>query len=233
MLRVAVLRFPGINCEEESLRAVQRVGADARYVWHRDATLGGADVVVIPGGFSYGDYLRAGAIARFSPVMAAVRTHAEAGGAVLGICNGFQILCEAQLLPGALMRNHRLRYVSRPVACIVEQTATPFTGSYASGQHLQLPIAHGDGRFVADTDTLRMLEAEGRVVLRYASDVDNPNGAMDNIAGIMNAGGNVVGIMPHPERAADPLLGNTDGAGFFTSMADWYSIRQPAAPLHP
>ena len=233
MLRVAVLRFPGINCEEESLRAVQRVGADARYVWHRDATLGGADVVVIPGGFSYGDYLRAGAIARFSPVMAAVRTHAEAGGAVLGICNGFQILCEAQLLPGALMRNHRLRYVSRPVACIVEQTATPFTGSYASGQHLQLPIAHGDGRFVADTDTLRMLEAEGRVVLRYASDADNPNGAMDNIAGIMNAGGNVVGIMPHPERAADPLLGNTDGAGFFTSMADWYSIRQPAAPLHP
>ncbi len=233
MLRVAVLRFPGINCEEESLRAVQRVGADARYVWHRDATLGGADVVVIPGGFSYGDYLRAGAIARFSPVMAAVRAHAEAGGAVLGICNGFQILCEAQLLPGALMRNHRLRYVSRPVACIVEQTATPFTGSYTSGQHLQLPIAHGDGRFVADTDTLRMLEAEGRVVLRYASDADNPNGAMDNIAGIMNAGGNVVGIMPHPERAADPLLGNTDGAGFFTSMADWYSMRQPAAPLHP
>jgi phosphoribosylformylglycinamidine synthase len=233
MLRVAVLRFPGINCEEESLRAVQRVGADARYVWHRDGSLGGADVVVIPGGFSYGDYLRAGAIARFSPVMAAVRAHAEAGGAVLGICNGFQILCEAQLLPGALMRNHRLRYVSRPVACIVEQTATPFTGSYASGQHLQLPIAHGDGRFVADTDTLRMLEAEGRVVLRYASDADNPNGAMDNIAGIMNAGGNVVGIMPHPERAADPLLGNTDGAGFFTSMADWYSIRQPAAPLHP
>jgi len=233
MLRVAVLRFPGINCEEETLRAAERAGADARYVWHRDTTLGGADVVLMPGGFSYGDYLRAGAIARFSPVMAAVRAHAEAGGAVLGICNGFQILCEAQLLPGALMRNHRLRYVSRPVACIIEQTATPFTGHYASGQRVELPIAHGDGRFVADTDTLRMLEAEGRVVLRYASDADNPNGAMDNIAGLMNAGGNVVGIMPHPERAADPLLGNTDGAGFFTSMADWHAMRRPAARLHP
>ncbi|HET8763174.1 MAG TPA: phosphoribosylformylglycinamidine synthase subunit PurQ [Gemmatimonadales bacterium] len=229
MLRVGVLRFPGINCEEETLRAAERIGADARYIWHRDTTLGGADVVLIPGGFSYGDYLRAGAIARFSPVMAAVRDHAAAGGPVLGICNGFQILCEAQLLPGALMRNHRLRYVSRPVRCLVEQTATPFTSAFIQGQALELPIAHGDGRYVADTDTLRMLEAEGRVVLRYASDADNPNGAMSNIAGIMNPSGNVVGIMPHPERAAEPLVGNTDGAGFFTSIADWYALHQPVS----
>lgn len=129
------------------------------------------------------------------------------------------------------MRNHRLRYLSRPVRCIVEQTSTPFTSSYVHGQGIELPIAHGDGRYVADTDTLRMLEAEGRVVLRYASDADNPNGAMSNIAGIMNAGGTVVGIMPHPERAADALVGNTDGAGFFTSIADWYALRQPVS--HP
>ncbi|HEX6990624.1 MAG TPA: phosphoribosylformylglycinamidine synthase subunit PurQ [Gemmatimonadales bacterium] len=230
MLRIGVLRFPGINCEEETLRAAGRTGAEAHYIWHRDPTLGGADVVVIPGGFSYGDYLRAGAIARFSPVMAAVQDHAAAGGPVLGICNGFQILCEARLLPGALMRNHRLRYLSRPVRCIVEQTSTPFTSAYVHGQAIELPIAHGEGRYVADTDTLRMLEAEGRVVLRYASDADNPNGAMSNIAGIMNAGGNVVGIMPHPERAADPLVGNTDGAGFFTSIADWHALRQPVSP---
>jgi phosphoribosylformylglycinamidine synthase len=231
MLRIGVLRFPGINCEEETLRAAERIGARAHYIWHRDETLGGADVVIIPGGFSYGDYLRAGAIARFSPVMAAVQEHAAAGGPVLGICNGFQILCEAHLLPGALMRNHRLRYLSRPVRCIVEQTSTPFTSSYVHGQAIELPIAHGDGRYVADTDTLRMLEAEGRVVLRYFSDADNPNGAMSNIAGIMNAGGTVVGIMPHPERAADALVGNTDGAGFFTSIADWHALRQPVS--HP
>jgi phosphoribosylformylglycinamidine synthase len=230
MLSIGVLRFPGINCEEETLRAAERVGAEAHHVWHRDTSLGGADVVVIPGGFSYGDYLRAGAIARFSPVMAAVRDHAAAGGPVLGICNGFQILCEAHLLPGALLRNHRLRYVSRPVRCIVEQTGTAFTSAYVHGQAIELPIAHGDGRYVADTDTLRMLEAEGRVVLRYASDADNPNGAMSNIAGIMNAGGTVVGIMPHPERATDPLVGSTDGAGFFISIADWYALRQPVSP---
>jgi phosphoribosylformylglycinamidine synthase len=233
MLRVAVLRFPGINCEDETLRAAQRAGAEAYYVWHGDSDLGGADAVLVPGGFSYGDYLRAGAIARFSPVMTAVRQHAEAGGAVLGICNGFQILCEAHLLPGGLMRNSRLRFVSRPVACIVEQPATPFTNQFAAGQRLMLPVAHGEGRFVADADTLRMLEAEARVVLRYASGDENPNGAMANIAGIMNAGGNVVGIMPHPERAADPLLGATDGAGFFTSMGDWHAHREPALRTHP
>jgi phosphoribosylformylglycinamidine synthase len=230
MQRVAVVRFPGSNCDEDTLRAAARVGADAYYVWHRDADLRGADVVLIPGGFSYGDYLRCGAIARFSPVMNAVREHAEAGGAVLGICNGFQILCEAHLLPGALLRNARLTFVSKPVLVSVEQTGTPFTSAYERGALLRLPVAHGDGRYVADPDTLAELEAEGRVVLRYARDEDaNPNGSMHDIAGIVNAAGNVVGIMPHPERAAEPLLGNEDGAGFFTSMAAWAG---PAAATH-
>jgi phosphoribosylformylglycinamidine synthase len=230
MQRVAVVRFPGSNCDEDTLRAAARVGADAYYVWHRDADLRGADVVLIPGGFSYGDYLRSGAIARFSPVMNAVREHAEAGGAVLGICNGFQILCEAHLLPGALLRNARLTFVSKPVLVSVEQTGTPFTSAYERGALLRLPVAHGDGRYVADPDTLAELEAEGRVVLRYARDEDaNPNGSMHDIAGIVNAAGNVVGIMPHPERAAEPLLGNEDGAGFFTSLAAWAG---PAAATH-
>ena len=230
MQRVAVVRFPGSNCDEDTLRAAARVGADAYYVWHRDADLRGADVVLIPGGFSYGDYLRSGAIARFSPVMNAVRDHAEEGGAVLGICNGFQILCEAHLLPGALLRNARLTFVSKPVLVTVEQTATPFTSAYLRGDLLRLPVAHGDGRYVADPETLVELEAEGRVVLRYARDEDaNPNGSMHDIAGIANGAGNVVGIMPHPERAAEPLLGNEDGAGFFTSMAAWAG---PAAATH-
>ena len=230
MQRVAVVRFPGSNCDEDTLRAAARVGADAYYVWHRDADLRGADVVLIPGGFSYGDYLRSGAIARFSPVMNAVREHAEQGGAVLGICNGFQILCEAHLLPGALLRNARLTFVSKPVLVSVERTGTPFTSAYRRDALLRLPVAHGDGRYVADPETLAELEAEGRVVLRYARDEDaNPNGSMHDIAGIVNAAGNVVGIMPHPERAAEPLLGNEDGAGFFTSMAAWAG---PAAATH-
>jgi phosphoribosylformylglycinamidine synthase I len=230
MQRVAVVRFPGSNCDEDTLRAAARVGADAYYVWHRDADLRGADAVLIPGGFSYGDYLRSGAIARFSPVMNAVREHAEEGGAVLGICNGFQILCEAHLLPGALLRNARLTFVSKPVLVSVEQTGTPFTSAYQRGDLLRLPVAHGDGRYVADPETLAELEAEGRVVLRYARDEDaNPNGSMHDIAGIVNAAGNVVGIMPHPERAAEPLLGNQDGAGFFTSLAAWAG---PAAATH-
>ena len=226
MQRVAVVRFPGSNCEAETLRAAERVGAEAYYVWHGDTSLQGADVVLIPGGFSYGDYLRSGAIARFSPVMAAIQQHAANGGAVLGICNGFQILCEAHLLPGALMRNARLTYVSKPVPVVVENVRTVFTSGYRSGDRLVLPVAHGDGRYVADAETVRMLEAEGRVVLRYergdpGAEPHNPNGSMDDIAGISNAAGTVVGIMPHPERVADPLLGNEDGAAFFTSMAAW------------
>ena len=222
MQRVAVLRFPGSNCDEDTLRAATRTGADAFYVWHRETDLRGADVVLIPGGFSYGDYLRSGAIARFSPVMGAVQQHAADGGPVLGICNGFQILCEAHLLPGALMRNEGLSFVSRPVDVTIENVATPFTNAFQRGTRLRLPIAHGEGRFAADPATIDMLEAEGRVVMRYARAEDaNPNGSAHDIAGIANAAGNVVGIMPHPERAAEPILGNEDGAGFFASMAAW------------
>jgi phosphoribosylformylglycinamidine synthase len=227
MLDVAVVRFPGSNCDFDTLRAAEAAGANAFFVWHRDTDLRRADVVLLPGGFSYGDYLRSGAIARFSPVMQAVQRHAAEGGAVLGICNGFQILCEAHLLPGALMRNAGLHFVSKPVDVTVERNDTPFTVDYAVGQRLRLPVAHGDGRFLASEDTLRMLEAEGRVVLRYVADTEgspcqpNPNGSAAHIAGIRNATGNVVGIMPHPERAADPVLGLADGRGFFTSMAAW------------
>ena len=227
MLKVAIVRFPGSNCDFDSLRAAERVGTDAYLVWHRDTGLQGADVVILPGGFSYGDYLRSGAIARFSPIMQAVQRHAAEGGAVLGICNGFQILCEAHLLPGALMRNAGLTFVSKPVDVVVERADTVFTSAYAVGTRIRVPVAHGDGRFVAADDTLRMLEAEGRVVLRYEPSSEaspfqpNPNGSANHIAGISNATGTVVGIMPHPERVADPLLGAPDGLGFFTSLAAW------------
>jgi phosphoribosylformylglycinamidine synthase len=227
MLKVAVVRFPGSNCDMDSLRAAELVGANAFFVWHRDTGLQGADIVILPGGFSYGDYLRSGAIARFSPIMQAVQRHAAEGGPVLGICNGFQILCEAHLLPGALMRNAGLTFVSKPVDVTVERTETVFTSAYTTGARLRLPVAHGDGRFVAGDDTLRMLEAEGRVVLRYvpASEASplqpNPNGSANHIAGISNAAGTVVGIMPHPERVAESLLGAPDGLGFFTSLAAW------------
>ncbi len=225
-LRAAVVRFPGSNCDEDALRACARVGMDACYVWHRDTGLGGADVVILPGGFSYGDYLRAGAIARFSPIMRAVQRHAAAGGPTLGVCNGFQILCEAHLLPGALARNERLTFVSKPVDVLVERTDTIFTSAYQPGQRIRIPVAHGEGRFTADAETLRMLEAEGRVVLRYVpsgseTGLPNPNGSAGDIAGVSNAAGNVLGIMPHPERAADPILGTADGAAFFESLAAW------------
>ena len=228
MTRVAVVRFPGSNCDFDTLRAAERYGAEAYFVWHRDVDLRGADVVILPGGFSYGDYLRSGAIARFSPVMQAVKQHAAAGGPVLGICNGFQILCEAQLLPGALMRNAGLTFVSKPVDVTVERTDTVFTADYETDSRLRLPVAHGEGRFVAAPDTLRMLESEGRVVLRYVAATErspfqpNPNGSANHIAGICNAEGNIVGIMPHPERAADRLLGLTGGSGFFTSLMAWH-----------
>jgi phosphoribosylformylglycinamidine synthase len=227
MLNVAVVRFPGSNSDFDALRAAAAVGANSYFVWHRDTDLRGADVAILPGGFSYGDYLRAGAIARFSPVMSAVQRHAAEGGAVLGICNGFQILCEAHLLPGALLRNAALHFVSKPVDLIIEQNQTPFTAAFSVGQRVRLPVAHGEGRFLASADTLRMLEAEGRVVLRYVADSEgspyqpNPNGSAAHIAGIRNAAGNVVGVMPHPERADDPILGLADGRGFFTSMAAW------------
>ncbi len=216
MIRVAVIRFPGSNCDADTLRAARAVGAHAYYVWHRDSDLQKADVVILPGGFAFGDYLRPGAIARFSPVMAAVQAHAEAGGPLLGICNGFQVLCEAGLLPGALMRNARLTFASLPVRVRVETDDTPFTASYEPGEVLTLPIAHGEGRYVASPEVLREIEAEHRVVLRYVG--ENPNGSIDDIAGVTNAERNVVGMMPHPERVADPLIGEAAGVRVFESM---------------
>jgi phosphoribosylformylglycinamidine synthase len=212
-VKVAIVRFPGSNCDADALNAALLAGHDAFFVWHRSADLGGADVVILPGGFSYGDYLRPGAIARFSPVMQAVAAHAKAGGGVLGICNGFQILCEAHLLPGQLVRNAGLSFVCKPVTVKVESDMTPFTRGYRIGQELRLPVAHGDGRFVADETTLDALEREGRVVFRYVH--GNPNGALRDIAGIRNADGNVVGMMPHPERAVETILGSTDGLAMF------------------
>jgi phosphoribosylformylglycinamidine synthase subunit PurQ / glutaminase len=216
MQRVAVVVFPGSNCDADTLAAARAAGSDGYYVWHRETDLKRADVVILPGGFSYGDYLRSGAIARFSPIMAAVTEHALAGGPVLGICNGFQILCEAGLLPGGLMRNTRLRFLSRPVWVRVEATDTPFTRLYEKGEVLEVPIAHGDGRYVADDRTLAELEADGEVVWRYAR--ENPNGSTGDIAGVCSAGRNVVGIMPHPERRNAPILGGPDGARVFHSM---------------
>ena len=216
MRRVAVVVFPGSNCDADTLDAARAAGSDAYYVWHRDTDLRQADGVILPGGFSYGDYLRSGAIARFSPVMPAVAAHARAGGAVLGVCNGFQILCEAGLLPGALMRNARLKFLSRPVQVRVEAIDTPFTRAYERGEELTVPIAHGDGRYVADAETAALLEAAGQVVWRYTG--ENPNGSTNDIAGVCSAGRNVVGIMPHPERRNARVLGGEDGARVFFSL---------------
>jgi len=223
MVRVAVVRFPGSNCDEDARRGAEQGGAHAYFVWHRDTSLQGADVVVLPGGFSYGDYLRSGAIAGFSPVMQAVQAHAAAGGAVVGICNGFQILCEAHLLPGALMRNAGLTFVSKPVDLMVERTDTVFTWAFDRKTPVRLPVAHGEGRYFADEETLAHLEGEGQVVLRYArpssTTEGNPNGSSHDIAGICNAAGTIVGIMPHPERVVDPHLGSADGLLFMRSLA--------------
>ena len=224
-MKVAVVTFPGSNCDYDLYKAVQLVGGEPSFRWHRDHDLGDPDVVMLPGGFSYGDYLRAGAIARFSPLMEDVVAFAAGGGPVLGICNGFQILCEAGLLPGALIRNQTLKFESRPVRLRVERADTLFTADYAQGQVLTMPIAHGEGNSRADPDTLARLEGEGRVVFRYAdregktSPAANPNGSTNSIAGIVSEGGNVMGMMPHPERAVEAILGSTDGTGVFTSLA--------------
>ena len=200
------------------------LGHSARLVWHKDDSLGEAEAVIIPGGFSYGDYLRAGAIARFSPIMQEVAAHAERGAPVLAICNGFQIACEAGMLPGALLRNASLRFVCEAVRLRVENADTQFTNRYDRGQLVTVPIAHGDGRYTADDETLARIEGEGRVVFRYVGgpgDADewwSPNGSMNAIAGIVNAAGNVLGMMPHPERAVDDLLGSSDGMGIFESI---------------
>ena len=224
-MKFGIVTFPGSNCDYDTYMAVvETLGVEATYIWHKEHDLHGVDVVILPGGFSYGDYLRAGAIARFSPVMREVVQHAERGAPVLGICNGFQIACEAGLLPGALLRNERLQFVSERVHIRVENADTMFTSEYEPGQVLTVPIAHGDGRYTADEDTLDRLEGDGRVVFRYVStggEVDvawNPNGSMRAIAGIISDAGNVMGMMPHPERAVDPLLGSDDGRGLFESM---------------
>ena len=228
MQRVAVVRFPGSNRDLDAVLAAERVGSEAYYVWHRETDLQQADVVILPGGFSYGDYLRSGAIARFSPVMGAIQRHAADGGAVIGICNGFQILCEAGLLPGALVRNARLSFVAKPVDLRIERTSTVFTNGFTRGDRIRIPVAHGDGRFVADPATLDRLEAEDGVMVRYLAPgpgiEPNPNGSDRDIAGICNAAGNVVGLMPHPENAVSVLQGSPDGSGFFNSMAAWQSV---------
>jgi phosphoribosylformylglycinamidine synthase len=226
MIRVAVIRFPGSNCEPDAYRAVAREGGSPFYLFHRETDLRDADAVILPGGFSYGDYLRAGAIARFSPIMAAVERHAADGKPVLGVCNGFQILCESGLLPGALVRNAGLKYLSRPVDVRIERNDTPFTSAYRRGEVIRIPIGHGEGRFTSTPETLAELEANGQVVLRYVGGLmsdapGNPNDAQNDIAAIANRDGNVVGMMPHPERLADPLLGSDAGTRVFTSLAQW------------
>ena len=208
--RVAVIVFPGSNDDRDAANALEGLGAEAVMVWHADAELPEVGAVVLPGGFSYGDYLRAGAIARFSPAMRGVAEFAAEGGLVLGICNGFQVLCEAGLLPGALRPNESLSFVCRDVALRVERAAEPFLSRCEVGQTLTIPIKHGEGCFFADADLLAELEESGQIVLRY--DGENPNGSIDDIAGVVNADGNVLGLMPHPEHAVDPLLGSTDGA---------------------
>lgn len=224
-MKVGVVSFPGSNCDEDALLAiVERLHEQAVILWHKDHDLQGADVIILPGGFSYGDYLRSGAIARFSPIMQEVVAHAKKGGPVVGICNGFQIACEAGLLPGALMRNENLQFRSMPVTLRVESTNTVFTNKASKGQLLTMPIAHGDGRYTADTETIARLEGEGQVVFRYVNATGepiaaaNPNGATNNIAGVSNPSGSVVGMMPHPERALEPLLGSTDGMVLFESL---------------
>jgi phosphoribosylformylglycinamidine synthase subunit PurQ / glutaminase len=222
--RIAVVTFPGSLDDRDAQRAVRLMGAEPVPVWYRDGDLDGADAVILPGGFSYGDYLRTGAIAGFAPVMAAVRDHASRGRPVLGVCNGFQILCETGLLPGALTRNAGLAFVCRRVHVRCETVRTSFTAALEPGDVLELPVKHGEGRFVADGETLALLEGEGRVVLRYCSprgeldDAFNPNGSSDHIAAISNEDGTVVGLMPHPEHAVDPDVGSTDGQQLFDSL---------------
>ncbi|MGA0830247.1 MAG: phosphoribosylformylglycinamidine synthase subunit PurQ [Nitriliruptoraceae bacterium] len=217
--RVGVVTFPGSLDDHDAAAAVVAVGGEAVALWHEDDDLRGVDAVILPGGFSYGDYLRCGAVAHLAPVMRAVARHAADGGTVLGICNGFQVLCEARLLPGALLRNERLRFVSRPTELVVDRIDTPATAGYAAGQRIVLPVKHGEGRYVADDATLDRLEAEGRVVLRYAPGA-NPNGSLRDVAGVCSEGRNVVGLMPHPEHAVDPVLaGGTDGRPLLAGVA--------------
>jgi phosphoribosylformylglycinamidine synthase I len=225
-VKFGVIVFPGSNCDHDAYHVISKhVGQPVDFIWHRDTDLAAYDALIIPGGFSYGDYLRAGALARFSPVMNSVKEFAGRGGLVLGICNGFQILCEAGLLPGALIRNRDLHFICEHVQVRVETTETPFTNQLTGGSILRIPIAHAEGNYVCDDATLEELASEDRIVFRYcdeqgqATEAANPNGARDNIAGICNRERNVLGLMPHPERACEDLLGSSDGRDIFRSLA--------------
>ena len=235
-MKFSIVVFPGSNCDHDAYHAAKHVlGQDAEFVWHKETSLKGADVVVLPGGFSHGDYLRTGAIARFSPIMTAVADFAGAGGPVLGICNGFQILCEAGLLPGAMLRNRDLKFHCEHVSIRVEQTNTPFTAMARKGQVLRIPIAHGEGNYYADPATIGELESGGRVIFRYCdangqvTDEANPNGAVNGIAGICSTGRNIVGLMPHPERACEPVLGSADGLVLFESVVSQLAVHGAAS----
>lgn len=231
----AVLQFPASNCDQDAVHALRAMGHQSDLLWHKESSLGNADAVIVPGGFSYGDYLRCGAIARFSPVMQAVQKFAAEGGLVIGVCNGFQILCEAGLLPGALVRNRSLQFRCEHVYLKVENNQTPFTSKATAGQVLRIPIAHGDGCYYADAETLAKLKANRQILFQYCTsagqltDRSNPNGSLENIAGICNEQRNVAGMMPHPERACEPILGSTDGRVIFESMIATLQARKAAA----
>jgi len=235
-MRCAVIQFPGSNCDTDCQAALLSfLGVEAEIVWHKKTSLAGYDAVVLPGGFSYGDYLRCGSIARFSPIMDAVRLAASTGVLVLGICNGFQILCEAGLLPGTLMRNRSLLFRCEHIHLRVESDASPFTSVLHHGQVLRIPIAHGEGSYFADPETLRALDVNKQILFRYCDDRGNvtpeanPNGSLENIAGICSHGRNVFGLMPHPERVCDSVLGGTDGRGVFQSMIEWVADHRSSA----
>ena len=227
-MKFGVVVFPGSNCDHDAWYAtghnlVPRGSHQAEFLWHSETDLKGSDCVILPGGFSYGDYLRCGAIAKFSPIMSAVKKFAADGGLVLGICNGFQILTESGLLPGALVRNRGLKFLCKPVTLVAGTTHSPFTHAIPAGKQLVIPIAHGEGCYTADERLLDELEAEGRVAFRY---VDNPNGSLRDIAGVLNAQRNVMGMMPHPERATEPLMGSTDGLGVFQSLVESFALHK-------
>jgi phosphoribosylformylglycinamidine synthase len=233
-MKAAVIRFPGSNCDQDCMLALREFGVDAEYVWHKETSVAAYDLIVLPGGFSYGDYLRCGAIARFSPVMRSVVEEAAKGKFVLGICNGFQILCEAHLLPGALVRNRSLHFRCEHLFSRVENFTNPWLNTAVTGQLLNIPIAHGEGSYLADPETLIQLNRNRQILLRYCdshgavTDAANPNGSLENIAGICNARFNVFGLMPHPERACDPRLGSVDGRVIFESILTRLGVRKAA-----
>ena len=239
-VRIGVVVFPGSNCDRDTVHALALAGAEPVVLWHEQATLDGVAAVVLPGGFAYGDYVRAGVIARFSPVMRAVADFAAGGGLVLGICNGFQVLAEARLVPGALLRNASLRFAGQEVAIAAERLDTPFTHLIDARRSLRMPVAHGEGRFYADDATLDALERDGQVIFRYVDaagtragpeDAGNPNGSLRAIAGVMNAAGNVAGLMPHPERASEAILGSDEGFAIVRSLVDSAARAAAGSPI--